>query len=168
MRSYYFSILRGPCFIKLFHPSQSKRVTSIPSFSNEFCKVKRSSIKNKKSSMQPPFCCHNQWQTFKNLPNTWKWPYFEPKIQYAFMRTLLTKTIVDFAHWSQATYVYKSLNSRMLANVQSHKRLLFFISAMVIYVQNNKIQSISTKFGIGLSSIIKVKFENLLNNKKNY
>ena len=87
------------------------------------------------------------------------------------MSTLLTKTIVDFAYWSQATYVYKSLNSRMLeiwANVQSHKRLLFFISAIVIYVQNNKIQSISTKFGIGLSSIIKVKFENLLNNKKNY
>ena len=30
MRSSYFSILRGPCFINLFHPSQFKRDTAIP------------------------------------------------------------------------------------------------------------------------------------------
>ena len=34
----------------------------------------------------------------------------ETKSQYAFMRALLTKTFVDFANWSQARYVYKSLN----------------------------------------------------------
>ena len=32
MRSSYFSILRGPCFTKLFHPSHPKRVTAFPPF----------------------------------------------------------------------------------------------------------------------------------------
>ena len=30
MGSYYFSILRGPCFIKLFHTSQFERDTAVP------------------------------------------------------------------------------------------------------------------------------------------
>ena len=34
MRSYYFSILMGPCFIKLFHPSKFERVTAFPPISN--------------------------------------------------------------------------------------------------------------------------------------
>ena len=39
MRSYYFSILMGPCFIKLFHPSKFERVTAFPPISNPnfFC-----------------------------------------------------------------------------------------------------------------------------------